>query len=185
MRKIVSAVFITLGFFITIVRADSVVDFPQSIKQRGDELLLNGTGIRRATLLRLKVYSAGLYLKQKSSNADEILETIDPKQIQMLFLREVAEEKIISTWLDGIKANNDRGEKWELPLKKLLEGIGDVKEGERLILSMSETSVKLESSKGFSKEINQDSFGTALLRIWLGPNPPDQELKEGLLGLKK
>jgi hypothetical protein len=30
--------------------------------------------------------------------------------------------------------------------------------------------------------IEGDDFGAALLRVWLGPEPPTEELKNGLLG---
>src|SRR5262245_1552058 len=45
--------------------------FPDMVKAGDADLQLNGLGIRKATLLAVKVYVAGLYVPQTSSDADK------------------------------------------------------------------------------------------------------------------
>jgi hypothetical protein len=54
------------------------VSVPDSVKAGGADLVLNGLGIRKATLLKVKVYVAGLYLPEKSNDAGRILSADRP-----------------------------------------------------------------------------------------------------------
>ena len=73
----------------------------------GDQLLvLNGVGIRKATIFKVKVYYAGLYLKQKISEPSVILSDQNPKQIIMKFVRDVSASKLRDAWEEGVKSNS-------------------------------------------------------------------------------
>lgn len=147
------------------------------------ELVLNGTGVRKATIFGIEVYKASLFVTSRSSKAEDVLEDKKPKQLEMVFLRDVDEDKVVSTWRESLSANVEKPEEWLPGLAELTTGIGEVSEGEKLTLSLSADSAKLETSKGFSREVKKPGFSNALLKIWLGPRPPDEELKRGLLGM--
>ena len=60
--------------------------FPDSVKAGDADLQLNGLGIRKATIMAVKVYVAGLYVPQKSSDAGAILSSNLPWQLTLRLL---------------------------------------------------------------------------------------------------
>ena len=60
------------------------VTLPDTTQVGGQTLVLNGLGVR--TKFTVKVYVAGLYLEQKSSDPDAIIKMNAPKQIVMKFV---------------------------------------------------------------------------------------------------
>src|SRR5260370_42271178 len=63
------------------------VQFPDSVTAAGGDLVLNGLGIRKATLLSIKVYVAGLYLPQKSPDAAGTLRSHGRLRLSLRFGR--------------------------------------------------------------------------------------------------
>ena len=103
----------------------------------------------------------------------------------MHFLTNKAKKmKMDDAWAEGFEANSP-GEYTALEgrVKTFMDYFGDMKEGDVIectILPGEGTKVTLNSEdKGI---IEGDDFGAALLRVWLGPNPPTEDLKNGLLG---
>ena len=161
---------------------EDAAGFPPQTVVEGRQIKLNGTGIRKATILRVKVYEAALYLTAPVKDAQAAIEEKGPKQLLMRFLRDVTEEKVVSTWKESLIANNKDSAAWLPKLEALTKGIGEVKEGELLTLTVTDDGAKLETDNGYSKEVQAPGFASALLRIWLGEAPPDEDLKNGLLG---
>ena len=54
------------------------VSLPEKATVEGRTLILNGMGLRKATWLRVKVSVAGLYLEEKSLDAEDILRRVFP-----------------------------------------------------------------------------------------------------------
>jgi len=161
------------------------VTMEDSVTQDGQALTLNGLGLRLATFIKVKVYVAGLYVPTKSDQAKTLINTDQPWRLKLSFVRSVDKEDMVSAWNDGFGENA----KAQLPaLKDRIETLNgameDLKEGNTLIFSYT-------PGKGTNVEINEKSstiiegadFASALLSIWLG-NPPNKEIKRGLLGGK-
>ena len=74
------------------------VKVPDSVKAGGNDLVLNGLGIRKATFLNVKVYVAGLYLPQKSGDAGKIIGANQPWQLVLRFVRDVDASDIRDAW---------------------------------------------------------------------------------------
>ena len=156
--------------------------FPEETAVGAERLMLNGTGIRRATFLKVKVYAAALYVPQKSSERAAVVAQPGSKQIRLGFVRAVDKSKFATTWEESLAANNDAAALYLPGLRALLEGLADVKEGELLTLTVNEQGATLESRSGYVKTVSAPGLGAALLKIWIGPNPPDEGLQSGLLG---
>jgi hypothetical protein len=62
---------------------------PNNVKVGGSDLVLNGMGIRMATMLQVKVYVGSLYLPEKSKDASHILGTDQPWELVLRFVRDV------------------------------------------------------------------------------------------------
>ena len=159
------------------------VELPDSQTIGGKSLVLNGLGIREATIFMVDVYVAGLYLPQKTSNVANILKGDVPKHLEMHFVRDVGKGKQVDAWKAGFEKNAKDYGAIEAKVKKLLSWMADIKTGE----VMSVTYVPGEGTtvhvKGQKKgTIPGEDFQYALYRIYIGPNPPNSGLKEGLLG---
>ncbi|HEY1965075.1 MAG TPA: chalcone isomerase family protein, partial [Acidobacteriaceae bacterium] len=87
MRKSVIsfAVVVFVLTFMSDLRAATLagVTLPDTAQVGGKTLVLNGLGLR--TKMMVKVYVAGLYLEQKSSDPNAIIKADAPKQIIMKF----------------------------------------------------------------------------------------------------
>lgn len=159
----------------------STKGFKSKVKVGGQKLVLNGVGMREATMFKVDVYRGGLYLKAKSKDAKAILAKDAPWMIEMKFVRDVDKDKLTDAWNDGFKTNG-KG-KGGAGLKKLNSYMSDIEEGDTMVFAYTPgkgTSVKV---KGKSKgTIKGKDFGWALLAVWLGDDPPNKGLKNGMLG---
>lgn len=157
------------------------VKLPDSVTAGQSSLTLNGAGTRRATIFRVRVYVAGLYLERKSGSAEEILASTGTKQLTMRFARAVDADDISDAWKRGFEENNPKTAPLLTKLSYLTNGLGDMEVGSSMTLTFSAQGVTLQAGR-LTNTVNDPNFATAVLRIWLGTNPPDEGLKAGLLG---
>ena len=80
------------------------VSVPDSAQVAGANLVLNGVGLRKKFFV--KIYVGGLYLPQKSSDADAIVGSATSDRILMHMIYEVSKEQFADAWHDDFKANN-------------------------------------------------------------------------------
>jgi hypothetical protein len=161
------------------------VDFPESVKAPAP-LVLNGLGLRKATFLAVRVYVAALYLPQKSSDPREILGKDLPWHLLLHFVRDVGVSDIRDAFSEGFKKSaGDRLPVLAPRIAALEARMMDFKAGQTLAFTN-------EPGKGVTVTVNGAAgppiegadFASALLGIWLGPDPPNADLKTGLLGGK-
>jgi len=160
------------------------VAFPEQIQTDGATLTLNGLGLRKATFLKVKVYVGALYLPQASQDANAILKANAPKQLVLHFVRDVGGDDLSKGWDEGFE--NNAGEQLAA-LKPRIDAfkamMTDVKKGDTLSMRHKPGAGVEVAVKGAAKgAIKGDDFARALFAIWLGQNPPNDELKTGLLG---
>jgi len=159
------------------------VNFPDQV-QTGATLKLNGLGLRQATMFKVNVYVGALYVTQPSTDASVLLKSNAPMQVVLQFVRDVSRADLVKGWDEGFE--NNAGS--QLPaLKARIEAfkemMADVKTGEQLRFSYQPGTGTQVAVKGAVKgTIAGDDFAQAMLSIWLGPSPPNAELKAGLLG---
>ena len=153
------------------------------IEVDGTELVLNGLGLREATFLKVDVYVAGLYLKEKSSDAGAILAADEPKRIALHFVRKVKKSKITEAWDEGF-AKTDADGAHEAALARLNGMMVDFDEGDRMSFThLPGTGVEVRVNGSSKGVLEGDAVARALWAIWLGPEPPNEGLKTGMLGL--
>jgi hypothetical protein len=161
------------------------VTLPDTTTVNGSTLTLNGMGVRTKTMLKVKVYVAGLYLTTPSHDAAAIIAADEPKQVVMHFLyKKVEKGKLTEAWREGF-ANNSAA---VLPaLKARLDEFcalwPDMASGERAVISyIPGTGTKLELNGKEAGLIPGKDFADAMFAVWLGTKPADAGLKEGVLG---
>src|SRR5258705_1058975 len=81
------------------------VKLPDQVTVSGRTLVLNGLGLREATVLMVNVYVAGLYLETKSSDPEQILRPDQPKQLVIRFVRSLGKEELVDALTDGFDNN--------------------------------------------------------------------------------
>src|SRR6185503_5799103 len=109
------------------------VTLPNTMDVAGKKLVLNGMGLREATIFKVDVYAAGLYLEKASSNADEILASPGVKHLPMQFVREVEAKKIRGAWTEGYeKTCADKCEAMKPSLEKLNAAMADMNKGDSM-----------------------------------------------------
>jgi hypothetical protein len=159
------------------------VSFPDQTTVGGNTLTLNGLGLRQATMLKVNVYVAGLYVAKPSPDPAAILAAPAPKQLILHFVRNVGRSDLNKAWEEGFEANaKDQLGALKERIEKLKNLMADVKTGERLSFTHNPGGVSVDIGGAPKGRVEGDDFAKALLSIWLGPSPPNANLKAGLLG---
>jgi len=161
------------------------VQFADQARVGEADLVLNGLGIRKATMLKVKVYVAGLYLAQKASDPAAILASDGDWRLVLRFMRDVEGADIRDAFTEGY--GNAVGEEKAEALRPRIDALNalvpDLKEGDRLtFVHRAGKGVAVEVNEAVKGEVDGGDFAAATLGIWLGPEPPNESLKEGLLG---
>jgi hypothetical protein len=160
------------------------VQLPDQVTVSGRNLVLNGLGVREATVLMVNVYVAGLYLEAKSSDPAAIVEPGRPKRIVMKFVRSVGKEKLTEAFTEGFDKNAgaDRAAVAS-GLAALNAAMADVKKDDVIALTYLPDNGVAVSVKGKEAALIPGAeFQRVLFSIWLGAHPPNVSLREGLLG---
>jgi hypothetical protein len=158
------------------------VDFADQATVAGKTLVLNGLGVRTATVLRVKVYVMGLYLERKSDDPRSIIESSGNKRVTLHFVHEVSADKLRSGWSEGFQNNNGDLTDIKAEIEKFNASMRDVVSGDSLVLDFSDDSVDVMVNDTRIDSVTGEAFQRALLSIWLGPEPPNDALKQGILG---
>ncbi|NIA01192.1 MAG: hypothetical protein GWP13_00230 [Planctomycetia bacterium] len=160
------------------------IELADSYRLADSELVLNGAGKRSKFFI--KIYVGALYTGKRSSNADELLAATGPQSMQMTMLyKEVAAKKITAGWRDGFKANLD-----DAAFKQVAERLEtfnklfpDLHEADVVRMDyIPDSGTRLSINDKQLGNIPGADFFDALLKVWIGTHPADDDLKEGLLG---
>ena len=186
MRKLVLglAVLLFVGISTFELNAGSLagVTLPDTQQVGGKTLVLNGMGIR--TKYMVKVYVGGLYLEQKSSDANAIIKSDAPKQIVMKFLHGASKSQMTDAYDEGFSNNSPEAVKtMKAQIDQFLGGLDAVKSGDEMVVSYvpgTGTTMAINGQKKVT--IADPAFGPVILSVWLGPKPPNADLKKGMLG---
>lgn len=150
----------------------------------GSELNLNGAGVR--TKFIFDIYVGALYLDHKIPLVEQIFSDTHSKRVLMHFLYDdLAKEKITNAWLDGFKDNNSEQDykRLEKRLNKFNTMFADTKKGDEIYLDYIEKiGTQVWLNERLQGVIEGRDFYTALLKVWLGKQPADDDLKSAMLG---
>lgn len=157
---------------------------PSAIEVSQQQLMLNGTGIRNKYSIDL--FEGGLYLKEKSSNFDQIVQADELMAIKI----EVSSNLITAKRLEeNIRSEFERLTHGNLSsyqerLDKLVTAMSeDVKKGDvyDLIYDPAE-GLKVFRNGQLKTNIIGLDFKQILFSSYLGQDPCDAKLKDGMLG---
>ncbi|MBC7538962.1 MAG: chalcone isomerase family protein [Bacteriovorax sp.] len=181
MRKLVGLILLVISFNLTAATLDDVT-FADKVNVEGKDLVLNGIGIRKATILKIKVYYGALFVEGKTKDPNAFLATAAPKQIVMHFVRDVEAKKLQDAFTEGMEAANKNHASFKAQLDKFNSNIVNVVKNDLIIITFTNDGVSLNVKGRQAEKITGTEFAHALLNIWF-INPRDENLRNGLLGL--
>jgi hypothetical protein len=123
----------------------------------------------------------------QDAKADPVAQA-GPKRVQIHMLRDVGAEQFTGALADGFKANQSEAEAKALEpqvsqLGAIMAGLKEAKSGMVIALDWTGKDTVLRvNGQPAGAPIPGENFYRALLRIWLGPSPVQDDVKKALLG---
>jgi hypothetical protein len=171
------------------VLAATTVHFDDTANVGGENLVLNGAGVR--TKVFFKIYAMGLYLADKKTVTADVLAATGARRATIIMLRDVSTEDFGKAFTDGLNANTGKDERIRFLAQTMQFGsvfgqIERLKKGDQLQFDWlpGEGTQCYLNGKKIGAVIPELAFYNAVLRIWLGDKPADYALKAALLGAK-
>ena len=158
------------------------VTLPDTVQVSDTTLVLNGLGLRKKFVV--KVYVVGLYLEQKSSDPGAIMKVSTVKRIVMHFVHSASSHQMADAFEESFKNNAPEASKtMKSDIDRLLGALEPVKEGDQMLFTYLPGTGTTFAINGKEKlTIADPAFAPVLLSVWLGPKPPNADLKKGMLG---
>ena len=162
------------------------VKLPESVQVGTQSLVLNGAGIR--TKFFFKIYVGALYLPQKQASAEAIIADEHEHRMALHMLHELGSKKLYGAFSEAIEDNQTSAELAAMgaqlkQMKQIFEAVDEVKPGDVITLDYLPASGTQISVNGTARgTIAGAEFNRALLAIWLGKKPVQDDLKKELLG---
>jgi hypothetical protein len=149
----------------------------------GQSLVLNGAGLR--TKVVFKVYIASLYTPAKATTTAAVLG--GARRVELRMMRSLTADTLVEALDEGLKANSSDAELTAAKagldaLRTQMKALGELKEGTTIDLDFvsGTTTILLNGAK--RGEVAGDAVNVALMKVWLGNKPVQDDLKEHLLG---
>ena len=162
------------------------VSYAPTLQLQGKALQLNGAGTRYKAVF--KVYTAGLYLEKPAHSLQDIAALPGPKRISVTMLRDIDSAELGKLFARGMEDNMERA-----AFSRLVPGVmrmSDIFTQHKKLLTGETFTVDWIPGQGTvvtvkgqpqGEAFKEPEFFNALLGIWLGPKPADQQLKKALL----
>lgn len=185
--KYISLLFaMLLGLLITTpawaVEVEGVM-VPESAQVDGKSLTLNGAGVR--TKFFFDIYVGALYLSERATSSEQVVNAKGPKRLTMSFLYdEVSSEKLVDGWIEGFEKNQSKAlmEKLKARLDQFNSMFSDAHKGDLISFDFLQDGSTVVTLKGKTAGvIDGADFQRALLEVWLGRKPADRGLKKAML----
>lgn len=181
---IYTVLILVLASSITLARTVGDVNVPDQTVINGENLVLNGCGMREKFFF--DIYVAALYLAKPAHSTETVLAMPGSRRILMHFVySEIGRDKLIDAWNEGFEDNLTRQELASLKSRvdQFNSLFGAVHRGDVIWLDYTPDSGTTVTINGQEKgRIPGQDFNNALLRIWLGKEPVTGSLKQDLLG---
>ncbi len=190
MKKFAAVLLLALSLPAVAALEAAGVKFDDKMKVGAGDTVINGVGVRG--VLFIKGYAMALYLPQKTTAAGEAISAKGAKRVRIVLLRDTSGETFADALPSGIRKNHSEQE--VVPLNARIEALkatmltvttapkGAVIHFDWLPeVAGGVTRLTINGEKK-GEDIPGEDFYRAVLKIWLGEQPVQADLKEGLLG---
>lgn len=170
--------------------AAATAQFDATAVVQGATLTMNGSGSRYR--LMFKVYDMALYLPRKVSAVDAAVTMEGPKRLAFVAQRDIAGTDLGVAFIKGLQANNanDQVQRHTLSSTRLIE----IFSGKPKLATGDTFAMDYLPGKGTQffiqgqpqgAPVGDAEFFAMILRIWLGPQAVEPNLKDALLGVER
>ena len=160
--------------------------FPDNVTLSGTDVLLQLNGVGMRTKFVFDVYIGALYTEKSAKTRDEVLTQTGPNRVLMHFVYdEVTAEKLVAAWNEGFEENQTEEtlKSLEGRIDKFNAMFSTAHADDVVLLDYIPGKGTIINIKGVEKGVIEgEDFNKALLDIWLGEEPADDDLKEAMLG---
>ena len=160
------------------------VTLPDTYPVEGHNLILNGIGLRTLTILNVRVYVAGLYLAQHSSDPQQILAAPTPKVLLLQFLRSGSKEQVARQFRAGEQVNCSAGgcdPADQSDFDRMVAVAPAAKAGDTFAFIITQGGVRFYADNTLLFQSAKADLGRLILLGFIGNRPPSEELRKGLL----
>lgn len=187
MKKYILLITTILTFSTSIAQTKiGKVQLPNELTFNQEELMLNGAGIRKMSML-LKLYVCALYLPEKSKNQDTIINSDENMNIRLVITsRRVSSKALIRAINKGFEnATNGNTASISKEINQIGVLLSDkIRAGDFFdVTNQKGRGVVLYKNGTEIGAIKNLEFKKALYAIWLGDDPADNRLKKDMLTL--
>jgi hypothetical protein len=155
----------------------------------GKSLVLNGAGMRKKFVIN--VYVAALYLAEKKSSPADVQALTSPKRVSLIMQREVSSDEFGQLFIESMNKNSTKEEKAKVinqtgKFGEMFASLDKVKKGDVIHLDWvpGQGTISTVNGKVTGEVMPDIAFYNAVLRIWLGEKPAQDDLKDAMLGKK-
>jgi len=180
---------LTLYLFIIFISLSGFVEtnkfgYSKILRYRNEILYLNGVGIK--SRFGIDLYSAGLYLKERNKNSDEIIHcdcsTALKIKIHTNYITTSYFRSSVDSWFGSVLGEDIVNYRNDIIKFKYSFG-DDIKLGDEIILIyIPNNGMDIYKNGKFSTNIKGLDFKIALSKLWLDKKTPNIEIRDGLLG---
>ena len=157
--------------------------FPDTYSAGKDKLVLNGGGVRDKYWMDM--YVGALYLTAKSKNAADIISANTSMTIRMCIVSGlITSDKMMSAVREGFeKSTGGKQAAFKDKIDQFQKGFSDpIKKGDVFDIVYTSETISIYKNSTLKVEIPGFDFKKAVFGIWIGEEPADSDLKEGMLG---
>ena len=163
------------------------VKFDDQTSLGNASLIANGAGMRKKAFF--KVYAMALYLPEKQADSEAVLSAKGARRIAITLLRDLTAKQFVDALHEGVAENHSESEMAALKerldqFSEAMLGIGEAKSGARVLIDFQpEGTTRLTvNNEVRGSDLAGEDFFNALLKIWIGNKPVQDDLKQALLG---
>jgi hypothetical protein len=165
------------------------VHYQPTLQVEGTALVLNGSGLSYKALQ--KVYTVGLYLGKKTTSPEEVLTMPGSKQLRFVMLVPMRVDELGKLIARGIETNSSRDEFMRLipstiDMGRIFSKMKRMAPGDTIAIEYVPRRGTMFFVNGVpaGMPIAGTEYFNAVLKVWVGPKPTTQDLKEALLDFK-
>lgn len=182
MKNITQSIIYLLSF-IAISFASPAIYAAEQVNVAGADLQLNGLAIHSE--LRNEWFLNGLYLTNKTDDADEALSSPGAKRMELRVLaNSLSGRRLKRSWIERIKNNNEASNvlanaKSVRDFATLMDK--DLISGDIITIDLIPASATVISINGSEVGRTDEAVFPLILKTWIGSRPPSSEFKEAIL----
>ena len=162
------------------------VTFPDTYPVAGQQLVLNGMGLRTVTFLEVKLYVAALYLPRPDHDPAAIIASGGPKVLLLQYLHSGSKQQVEEEYRKAEQINCGDGHcpaSESADYDKLVAAAPAVKVGDTTTYIVTDRGLAVYANRDLLGVFGNRDFAMRLIEGFIGAHPPTQSLKQHLLGV--